>query len=81
MEVWAAPLEGGRYAVAVVNRSPTPALELAIDFKDLPMLQPSSAFRIRDIWNAKDLPGLHSDSYVVPGVDPFGTGFFILTPA
>lgn len=77
LEVWAAPLTRGRFAVALFNRSP--ALDtVTVDFSDLPG-NSLGAFSVRDIWAAADR-GSFSGGYAAV-VEAHGVAFLILTPA
>ena len=48
LEVWQAPLEGGRVAVSLLNRSPRPAA-MAVTWAELG-LDPNAVLSVRDIW-------------------------------
>eukprot|EP01116_Phalansterium_solitarium_P024035 TRINITY_DN867_c0_g1_i1.p1 TRINITY_DN867_c0_g1~~TRINITY_DN867_c0_g1_i1.p1 ORF type:complete len:727 (+),score=197.67 TRINITY_DN867_c0_g1_i1:51-2183(+) len=81
LEVWAAPLTGGRYAVALFNRSPAQDT-ITLDYS---VLQPavvnplSAKFAVYDIWAAANR-GTFQGSYSA-SVASHGTAFLVLTPA
>jgi hypothetical protein len=53
LEVWAGPLTGGRWAVALFNRSPGPDT-IRVDFASLPAsdygVQPATTFDVYNVW-------------------------------
>jgi alpha-galactosidase len=63
MEVWARSLVDGSKAVALFNRHPGP-MDMHVDFRQLGFNGPA---RIRNIWDAKDLPSASEFSATVPG--------------
>merc|ERR1711871_1129965 len=75
-EVWVGPLTGGRFAVALFNRG-TSSSKIDLNRSDLNATE-SSAFHVRDIWQAKDM-GTFTKSYteLVPAQ---ATAYLILTP-
>ena len=52
-EVWAKPLQGGDWAVALLNRS-SAAREMGVAWMELG-LGPSSSSRVRNLWTKQDL--------------------------
>ena len=60
LEVWARPLQGGRRAVALLNRSTT-AANIAVNWEDLAYPAHLNA-TLRDLWQKKDL-GKYAGSF------------------
>jgi hypothetical protein len=55
-EVWAAPLEGDRWAVMVLNKGKTPnKIQLTLDMLQLPASKKPQRFGMRDLWKHEDL--------------------------
>ena len=77
LETWWAPLSGGRHALALFNRSPS-ADVIAVAWKQLPGLQPSSRVSVRDVWLKEDT-GVHLEGFRAT-VPAHGTSLFVLTP-
>jgi hypothetical protein len=77
LETWAGPLAGGRWAVALWNRSPG-ADPITIRFADLGA-PPGARFAVRDVWAAADR-GVLTDAYTAQ-VEPLATALLVLTPA
>ena len=78
LEVWAARLSGHRMAVALFNRSPSPAaVTITAHWADLG-LQADAKMAVRDIWKAADV-GVHARSYSAP-VESRGVVYLLLTP-
>jgi hypothetical protein len=57
LETWAAPLVGGRFAVALLNRSPEAEAEAEVLWKDLESLGVAgdAVFAVRDVWAKLDV--------------------------
>ena len=77
LEVWAGALSGGRWAVALFNRSPSDDV-IALKWADVG-LAPGAAFAVRDIWGVRDL-GTFSSDFSRP-VPAHATVYLVLTPA
>lgn len=75
LETWVAPLAGGRYAVALLNRSPA-AEELTATWRALGL---RGTYAVRDVWAGRDA-GDFAGSYAatVPGK---GVALLVLAPA
>ena len=78
LETWAGPLAGGRWAVALWNRSPN-ADAVEVRFADLGAADAGDRFAVRDVWAAADR-GVFADAYAAT-VDAFGVALLVLTPA
>lgn len=52
-QVWAAPLEGGKYAVVLFNRG-SDAREITATWKDLQIF-PATTMNVRDVWKHLDI--------------------------
>lgn len=75
IDVWARPLSGHAYAVAIVNRGDT-----AVKFRpDFPALGLAGRFRARDLWRHTSL-GVLSPRYAAH-VQPRGVVMLKLTPS
>ncbi|KAH8043981.1 alpha-galactosidase [Aureococcus anophagefferens] len=74
LETWVAPLAGGRYAVALLNRSPA-AEELTATWRALGL---RGTYAVRDVWAGRDA-GDFAGSYAatVPGK---GVALLVLAP-
>ena len=74
LETWVAPLAGGRYAVALLNRSPAPE-ELTATWRALGL---RGTYAVRDVWAGRDA-GDFAGSYAatVPGK---GVALLVLAP-
>ena len=75
LEVWAGPLTGGRFAVALFNRAAAPA-PITATFS---AFNASGTFAVRDVWAAADM-GSHAGSYTA-SVASRAVAYLILTPA
>ena len=75
-EVWAGPLEGGAYAVVLLNRG-TASANVTASWSDFG-LDPSKAADVRDLWMMKDL-GKMADS-VTAVVPSHGSVMYKITP-
>lgn len=75
LEVWAGPLSGGRWALALFNRSPASDTIAAT----WAMFNASGSFAVRDIWLAQDM-GAHPTGYTAQ-VAARSTAYLVLTPA
>ena len=76
LEVWVGPLSQGRFAVALVNRSPADDA-IVLHWRDLNQTA-GAAFSVRDIWSASDL-GTYDTDFARP-VKAHATAFLVLTP-
>lgn len=77
LETWGGPLTGGRYAVALFNRSPA-ADKLTVTWAQLGA-NPGASYKVRDIWAASDM-GTFTGSYTAM-VDAHAVAYLVLTPA
>jgi len=77
LEVWAGPLSGLRWAVALLNRSP--ADDVMFVSWDMFNVSTSAAFSVRDVWAAAD-HGTFVGSYKA-AVPLHSVVFLVLTPA
>lgn len=77
LEVWAAPLTGGRVAVALFNRSPSDDA-IVVRWADVG-LAPGASVNVRDIWQAANVGTFHAD-FTRP-VKAHATVYLVLTPA
>lgn len=76
LEVWAGPLSGGRFALALLNRSPgDDSITVTWDMFGAPT---TASFAVRDIWPAADR-GTFTGSYTA-AVPSHGVAFLVLTP-
>lgn len=83
LEVWAAPLTGARWAVALFNRSPADDT-ITVEWGVLSMPggaapPPTASFTVRDVWAGVNL-GPFNASYSAPVVSR-GVALLILTPS
>ena len=78
LEVWAAPLTGGRWAAALFNRSPGPDA-ITLEWGALGVT-PGTRFDVRDVWAAADR-GVFAGEYTAAAVDAHGVALLVLTPA
>ena len=79
LEVWHAPLVGGKHAVAVVNRSP--ARNQSVTFTaEMIGVGPAASFSVREAWQDVDVPGTSHGSYTVSGLSQRASELLILTP-
>lgn len=76
VEMWMAPLSGHRFAVVVVNRSPSPQ-PFTVQFQVLGF-GAEQTFSIRDIWLATDT-GSHTGSFAIKSVPAFGPTVLLLS--
>ena len=76
LEVWAAPLTGGRIAVSLFNRSPGND-SITAQWADVGA-QVGRSYAVRDIWNAADR-GAFTGSYTA-AVGSKDVAFLVLTP-
>lgn len=77
LEVWAGPLTGGRYAVALSNRSPgDDTITLAWEMMGVPA---GASFSVFDIWQDVTV-GTFTGAYTTPVVS-HGVAFLVLTPS
>ena len=77
LEVWAAPLSGGRIAVVLFNRSPGDD-EIVANWADIGAA-PGAAYDVYDIWADSDR-GSFTNTYTA-AVPARATAYLILTPA
>ena len=82
LEVWASALSGVRWAVGLLNRSPS-SDNITVDFAKLPELNQSGvgsgqAFEVRDLWAETTLTNIR-DSYTAT-VGPHDVVLLVLTP-
>jgi hypothetical protein len=78
LEVWVAPLVGGRWAATLFNRSP--ALDtITLDWSVLEGVPPTAQFSVRDVWAGTDR-GSFAGSYTANAVGSHGVTLLVLTP-
>jgi len=77
LETWVAPLSGGRFAAALLNRSPG-ADSLSVAAADLGWAA-GARFAVRDVWAAADR-GVATGAYTA-SVDAVSVALLGLTPA
>ena len=77
LEVWAAPLTGGRIGVVLFNRSPA-ADVIACKWADVGAAA-GRTYTVRDAWAAADV-GDFVDSYTPPAIPAHGVATLLLTP-
>lgn len=78
LEVWAAPLAGGRWGAALFNRSPAPdAITLEWAALGVPM---RARFAVRDVWAGADR-GVFAGAYTAAAVEAHGVVLLVLTPS
>jgi len=77
-EVWAGPLSGKRWAVALLNRDPNATATITVDYTMF-NASATSTFQFRDVWKGQDV-GSHTGSYSAT-VAPQDVNYLILTPA
>lgn len=75
-EVWAGPLAGGKWAVALLNRNPLVASTITAQWS---MFGAHGSFAVHDIWQGKDV-GTFASSYQAT-VPPHAVVYVVLTPA
>ena len=74
-DVWARPMEDGRFAIALFNRSDAP-LDIRVTLSDLAS---ASSWSIRDLWRKEDA-GSHQKQYTAKQVPSHGVQFIRATP-
>ena len=82
LEVWTAPLAGGRYAAVLFNRSPSVddiMLSWSADLASWGDVPPTARFAVRDVWAASE-EGDFEGAYTATGVPAHGVTMLILTP-
>lgn len=74
------PMEAGgaKTAILLMNQGSS-AVDLTLNFADVPGLT-ASAYKVRDIWNHKDLGTAHG-TFVAKGVGSHDCTFLVITPA
>jgi hypothetical protein len=79
LEMWAGPLSGSRYAVALFNRTPNPA-PITAPFNLIPGLSngAQATFAVRDLWAAQNM-GSFTGAYTA-SVPAHGVALLVLTP-
>ena len=77
IEVWAGPLTGGRWALALFNRGAA-AAPITAQFTAFNQ-SAAAAFAVHDIWQGKDV-GTFTGSYTAT-VASEATAYLVLTPA
>ena len=78
LEVWAVPLAGGKFGVALWNRSPSPDV-MPCKWSDIGA-PGGAAFAVRDVWSSTDA-GVFTDVYTPSAPIPaHGVVLLILTP-
>ena len=81
LEVWAAPLAGGGFAVVLFNRSPAPDA-ITLTWDDLAAVSPDRTrpgpLSVRDVWEARDA-GVYAGSYTEAAVPAHGVTFLALS--
>ena len=78
LEVWHAPLVGGKHAVAVINRSPARNQSVTVKW-EMFGVAPAQRFSLREAWSGAKVPKVHG-SYIVAGLDQRASALLILTP-
>ena len=76
-EVWAGPLEGGAYAVVLVNRG-TATANVTASWSDFG-LDPNKEADVRDLWMMKDLGSMKGS--VIATVPSHGSVMYKITPS
>ena len=76
-EVWAGPLAGKKWALALLNRHPTESANITATWTML-NVSADASFSIRDIWANKDA-GMHTGSYTA-AVGPQAVAYLVLDP-
>jgi alpha-galactosidase len=74
-DVWAKPLEGGAYAVGLLNRGDSENLDVTVNWSDLGI---AGSYSVRDLWARKDL-GESNQAWTAPA-RPHETILLRLTP-
>ncbi len=77
IEVWTAPLSGGRFGVVLFNRSGG-TQPVTLNWSDLPA-SAATKFAVKDVWLGQQM-GVFQGSYLAPSVPAFGVTFLVLTP-
>ena len=77
LESWTAPLTGGRWAAALLNRSPARDT-LTLDWASINATA-GARFAVRDVWQGADV-GTFAGSYTT-AVEAHAAAYLILTPA
>ena len=77
-EVWAGPLSGERWAVALLNRDALANATITVDWTMFNATA-GTAFALRDVWAAADM-GTHTGSFTA-NVAPQAVTYLLLTPA
>ena len=75
-EVWAGPLEGGAYAVVLLNRG-TAVSNVTASWSDFG-LDPSKEAAVRDLWQMKDLGNMKGS--MIAAVPSHGVAMYKITP-
>ena len=76
LEVWAGPLDGGCYAVVLLNRSGATA-NVTASWSDFGM-DPNKSANVRDLWQMKDLGTMKGS--VTASVPSHGVAMYKITP-
>ena len=74
-DVWAKPLEGGAYAVGLLNRGDSENLDVTVNWSDLGI---AGSYSVRDLWARKDI-GESDQAWTAPA-RPHETILLRLTP-
>ena len=77
--LFAKDLENGDIAVAVVNLNDA-AGRYTIDFSTIPALKAGASYKLRDVWDHKDL-GSQTGSYEIASIPSHATAVYRLTDA
>ena len=78
LETWWAPLQGGRHALALFNRSPSTDT-ITVSWAQLVGLDDNATVSIRDVWARAHVVGDFRGSFAAE-VNAHGTRLFVLTP-
>jgi alpha-galactosidase len=78
IELWYAPMSGGKHAVAIINRSPANQQIIRVKYENLG-LSADFCFQIRDVWKGTDVAGLACSSFMTPPIDSRDNFFAILS--
>ena len=76
-EVWAGPLEGKKWATALLNRDATSPATITVSWSMLNAMSDQS-YSVRNVWAGKD-EGVHKGSYTAT-VPPQAVAYLVLTP-
>eukprot|EP00935_MAST-01C_sp_MAST-1C-sp1_P000305 g305.t1 len=77
-EVWAGPLSGSKWAVALLNRNPTATVAITANWTMF-NASASTSFAVRDVWQGQDI-GTHKGGFT-SSVPPQAVTYLLLSPA